>query len=224
MSEASKLEIPGDAAWTFKNTNVAENFDAHVNEQLPWYRLVTDLMAHVGRHYLTENSRMYDIGASTGNVTRSLTSEIEARNIQAISIDNSQAMQDMWRGVGEFQLADARAFDYQEYSFGVCFLVLMFLPPNDQKNLLDKLYDKLENGGCLLIVDRTAQGEGYLGTVMQRLTMANKLKAGASPEDILKKEMSLAGIQRPIKNSLLAPYNATEVFRMGDFAAWVITK
>jgi tRNA (cmo5U34)-methyltransferase len=43
---------------------------------------------------------------------------------------------------------------------------------------------------------------------------------GAKPEDVLIKEMSLAGIQIPIDIELLG--NAKQFFRMGEFAGWVI--
>lgn len=217
------LEIP--KAWTFKNKNVADNFDAHVREQLPWYDMVTDLTAHIGRHYLTDNCVMYDIGASTGNITLSLKETIEKRGVKAISIDNSKEMVDIWRGVGTIVNSDALDLDYEDYSFGVCFLVLMFLSPKDQVRLLETLYNRLQTGGALLIVDRTQTAGGYIGTAMHRYTMAAKLKAGTSPKDVMDKEMSLAGVQRPLNyERLLAPYSPVEVFRMCDFAAWVITK
>ena len=49
-----------------------------------------------------------------------------------------------------------------------------------------------------------------------------KINNGVNPEDIIKKELSLNGVQRPLdKNEL--PSNSIEVFRFGDFAGWVIT-
>src|SRR5882672_1662700 len=128
----SKLNIPkGD--WTFKNSNVAANFDSHVREQLPWYDLATGVVAHVGRHYLPKNGVMYDVGASTGNITRCLETEIVTRNVKAISIDYSEEMKNQWLGVGAFEVADALQYDFKDYDFAVCFLVLMFLPPFEQR-------------------------------------------------------------------------------------------
>ncbi len=226
-SNNKELVVPEAGAWTFQNANVAENFDKHVKEQLPWYELATDIVTHVGRHYLGENGLMYDIGASTGNVTRALESEIVGRNVEAVSIDNSEAMRTMWRGVsgngGGFCVADAVNYSYEPYDFTACFLVLMFLTPERQRLLVDKLVKKIKEGGALLIFDKTEAVEGYVGTVMHRLTMAGKLKTGTSADDIIKKEMSLAGVQRPIVPSkLLTRHNAVEIFRFGEFAGWII--
>ena len=41
-------------------------------------------------------------------------------------------------------------------------------------------------------------------------------------EDIVNKEMSLAGVQIPIDQNMTALIDAQEFFRMGEFAGWVI--
>jgi tRNA (cmo5U34)-methyltransferase len=222
--DTRKMDIPAD--WTFHNKSVADNFDSHVREQLPWYDIATGVVSHFGRHYLPEGGRMYDIGASTGNVTLMLKNEIEKRGVEAISLDNSQAMADVWRGIGKFEVADIRTYPLQSYDYAVCFLLLMFLPPADQRKVVQDLYHKLNPGGALLIFDKTDKFSGYLATVVHRLTMAGKVATGVPADEIVKKELSLAGAQRPIDvdRLLFRDMGATEVFRFGEFAGWVITK
>jgi tRNA (cmo5U34)-methyltransferase len=55
---------------------------------------------------------------------------------------------------------------------------------------------------------------------MKRLTWHWKIQQGAEAEDIINKEMSLAGVQIPMDNYFLE--DAKEFFRMGEFAGWVI--
>jgi tRNA (cmo5U34)-methyltransferase len=57
--------------------------------------------------------------------------------------------------------------------------------------------------------------------MMQRLTLAGKISAGASPSDVIAKELSLAGSQRPLAASEI-PATAIEIFRFGEFAGWLI--
>jgi tRNA (cmo5U34)-methyltransferase len=218
------MDIPAD--WTFHNKSVADNFDRHVREQLPWYDIATGLVAHFGRHYLCEGGLMYDIGASTGNITLHLKKEIEKRQVQAVSIDNSEEMKQVWRGVGDFVVSDAESYPYEPYDFAACFLLLMFLPWSKQRALLQKLHAKLNPGGCLLIFDKTETFDGYLGTVAHRLTLAGKVATGVPSDEIVKKELSLAGIQRPIDPAylLFQQYDSVEVFRFGEFAGWAFTK
>lgn len=220
---SDNLVIPQD--WTFKNRQVAENFDAHVREQLPFYDLATGVVAHLGRHYLPEKGTLYDLGASTGNITKMLEREITHRKAKAVSIDYSEEMQDIWQGVGEFILGDVTTFDYEQYDFAVCFLILMFIPVSKRKNFLITLLSKRKKGGALILFDKVADYNGYLGTVMHRLTLAGKVSTGVSSDNIVKKELSLAGYQRPvtIKELELESLGAVEIFRFGEFVGWIFT-
>ena len=215
------INIPAD--WTFKSIEVANQFDTHVRSQLPWYDMATNIAAHVGRHYLPEDGLMYDVGASTGNMTSALRGEITKRNVKAVSLDYSEEMSKVWRGVGTFVQADARSYDFQPYDFCTCFLVLMFLPPSHQQIVYRRLYEALNPGGALLIFDKTDNFNGYLATVVHRLTLAGKVATNTPAEDIIRKELSLSGIQRPVNQAM---FNASthEIFRFGEFAGWVATK
>ena len=53
-----------------------------------------------------------------------------------------------------------------------------------------------------------------------RLALAGKLSAGVEADEIIAKELSLGGIQRPIDPEILG--DAVEWFRFGDFAGWII--
>ena len=61
----------------------------------------------------------------------------------------------------------------------------------------------------------------YPATVLARLTWASKLDQGAEPGAVVKKELALSGIQRPLYPGELGE-DAVEVFRFGDFAGWII--
>jgi tRNA (cmo5U34)-methyltransferase len=55
---------------------------------------------------------------------------------------------------------------------------------------------------------------------MRRLTFDWKLRNGASPDQIITKELSLSGVQRPMTISELP--DAKEFFRFGEFVGWII--
>ena len=62
---------------------------------------------------------------------------------------------------------------------------------------------------------------GYPATVLARLTWASKLDQGVEPGAVVRKELSLSGIQRPLYPGELGE-DAVEVFRLGDFVGWII--
>jgi tRNA (cmo5U34)-methyltransferase len=214
------MEIPKD--WTFKSQHIANAFDVHVREQLPWYDLITTSITHFGRHYIPMNGHVYDIGASTGNIGNALKDILEHRQATFIAIEESAEMAKRYSGPGTLIQKDATQVDFEPFDFAVLFLVLMFIPIDRRQDFIKRLASLIKPGGCIIIVDKLNTESGYYGTVSRRLTMQWKLDNGASPDDILKKELSLAGYQRPLSKNDLMAVNAHQFFQFGEFAGWVI--
>ena len=215
------LKIPTD--WTFKNANVAKHFDDHVREQLPFYDMATQAVEHIGRHYIPRNGLVYDIGCSTGNIGRQLAATLEQRNAELIGIEESKEMAAIYHAPGRVVVAEAIGYDYKMFDFAVLFLILMFLPIGERKAFVMHLRSMIKPGGAIVIVDKINTAPGYAGTVMRRLAMRWKIDNGASHEDVVKKELSLAGYQRPLDPSWLEPI-AHRWFQFGEFAGWIIER
>ena len=58
-------------------------------------------------------------------------------------------------------------------------------------------------------------------TDRSRLTLTQKLAVSATPEAILKKELALAGYQRPVDPAMM-PRSARRFFQVGEFVGWII--
>lgn len=219
-----KRIIPDPGSWTFKTPHVAAAFDAHVREQLPWYEIATGIVAHVARHYVQEGGVVVDVGASTGNVGRALEPMLKARSARMVAIDQSREMVAAYTGPGECRLEDARTFDFaaERPDLVVCFLSLMFVPVRQRASVVDAIFSAIVPGGAVVVFDKMVPRPGYVGTVAYRLTLAAKREAGASAEEVIAKELSLAGVQRPMSDGELAGFD--EVFRFGDFAGFVREK
>lgn len=219
MSSAIENLQPGQ--WTFQSAEVAEKFERHVREQLPWYDIATGLVTHVGRHYITEGGSVLDLGASTGNVGRALSETLAQRHARLLAIDNAPDMLARYDGPGEAVTADIRAFDFasERPDLVVAFLVLMFLPVPDRRDVIARLKSAVRPGGAILVFDKMFARGGHVGSVIYRMTLAAKYEAGASPDEIIAKELSLAGIQRPMDESELRGFEP--VFRFGDFTGWL---
>ncbi|MCC6268845.1 MAG: methyltransferase domain-containing protein [Dehalococcoidia bacterium] len=215
----SSLEIPKH--WTFRSQAVAKHFDQHVRESLPFYELATNAVAHFGRHYIPNGGRVYDIGASTGNIGNALRETLAQRKAKFTAIEESQEMADKYAGPPQLVVADAVSFAYEPFDFAVAFLVFMFLPVATRGSFLRRLLGLTKSGGALVILDKIQMPPGYVGTAFSRLTLQQKLAVGAEPAAILQKELSLAGYQRPLDTRLL-PKTARVFFQVGEFVGWII--
>lgn len=205
--------------WTFRG--FSGQFDAHVREQLPWYDMATAAVAMIARHYIPQGGRVYDLGCSTGNIGRALAPTLTERNARLVAIDEVPDMVKAYKGPGRAVMADVARYPYKPFDVAVCFLVLMFLPVPARRRLLSTLRGKLKPGGAIIVVDKEESPGGYPATVLTRLTWDCKLRQGAEPGEVMRKELSLSGVQRPLYRGELGP-DAVEVFRFGDFAGWLI--
>jgi tRNA (cmo5U34)-methyltransferase len=215
------MEIPRN--WTFETKEVANGFDRHVREQLPWYDLATDALKHVARHYIPENGLVYDIGASTGNIGRALQSVLEARNAKLIGIEPSEEMCKIYDAPGDVVCTKAEDYIFEGFDLAVVFLSLMFVEPRKRVPLMTKLRHACRPGGAIIVFDKLEPTAGYVSTILYRLTLAGKRAAGVDANEIIEKELSLCGVQRPITEDQLAGC-FVNWFRFGDFAGYIIER
>ena len=215
-------------SWTFDSKEIAETFDNHVREQLPWYELVTEAVTYITRNYLPHRGVVVDIGASTGNMVHKIAPLVSERLGEIVAIEKSASMCDVlrnkytkkndWIHVKEMDITKTIMPKGDVY---IMFLTMMFIPVEHRKALINSMRANCKRGGVIVVVDKVCDHQGYFSTVLKRLTMHFKLQQGAKPEDVLTKEMSLAGIQIPIDPAILGD-EAKQFFRMGEFAGWVI--
>jgi tRNA (cmo5U34)-methyltransferase len=207
--------------WDFES--VAGTFDTYVRGQLPWYDLVSDGIVEIARHYLPEGGLVYDIGASNGNIGRRLSGLLEERHAELVAIEREPAFSETYDAPGELKIADAAQYQYGTFDLAVCCLSLMFISVEVREVLLQTLLRHTNPGGAVIIVERfLPQGSGYSAIVTSRMTMAGTRTAGIPAEEIVDKELSLSGAQRPLSVDELADTQHYEWFRMGDFAGYVI--
>ena len=211
--------------WTFKDPDVVNNFDAHVREQLPWYDFATQAVAFLARNYITPKSTIYDIGASTGNIGNAIRDTIQQNAAHLIAIEESQEMADAYKGPGTLQTKKAEHAQYQDHALAIAFLTFQFIPTPKRARLLERITEAQQEGGALILVDKfqPTSLDHDANNATYRLTLDAKLKAGAKPENIINKELSLIGSQKPLNGKLLEPYNATQFFAYGQFQGYIVT-
>ena len=79
-------------SWTFETKEIANIFDNHVREQLPWYDMVTESVSYIIKNYLSENDTVVDIGSSTGNMIHKILPLVKERSCYISAIEKSEPM------------------------------------------------------------------------------------------------------------------------------------
>ena len=166
-------------AWTFKDDAVAQKFDEHVRSQLPWYDPLSRYVADIAVSFLPANGVLYDIGASTGNITKLLADDLASKRAHAISIEPAHEMAKHWRGTGELFVIDAERIDYSgrgRPDVAVLFLTLMFMRPAERAIFMSKLFEAINPGGAVIVVDKGYVNSPHAQVACKAAQLAGKLR------------------------------------------------
>lgn len=109
-------------------------------------------------------SRIYDLGCSLGGATMALAGEFESTDLQIKAIDISPAMTSEAKNLLcdnypehdiEVITADIRDIELEACDMVILNLTLQFLPVADRVAVLKKIYNALEEGGILVLTEKT---------------------------------------------------------------------
>ncbi|WP_019672386.1 carboxy-S-adenosyl-L-methionine synthase CmoA [Psychrobacter lutiphocae] len=116
-------------------------------------------------------SRVYDLGCSLGGATMALLNEaggFTADQLQIKAVDISPAMTEKATRVLaenypdhdiEVITADIRGFQLEPCDMVILNLTLQFLPPEDRTQVLQTIYNALNDGGILVLTEKTHTGD-----------------------------------------------------------------
>jgi tRNA (cmo5U34)-methyltransferase len=188
--------------WSFADDTV-DNFDAHIARSVPLYAECQELVARLSEFFLASDSRVYELGCSTGAMTEQIARQNEGRPVQICAIDVEPAMAEKaaQRLAGydnvEVVCADVLDMDYRPADLFVSFLTMQFIAPRFRQQLFDRVYQSLNWGGALILVEKVRAPDARFNDMMSQLYNDYKLSAGYTPEEIIAKSRSLKGVLEP---------------------------
>ena len=134
--------------WSFKNKTVVKNFENHVSESVPLYYESQDLILRIINFFISENSKIVDLGCSVGNFTYRLYDNLHEKNIRVIGIDESkdmisQAKQKYKAKNLKFISKDILKYDFGEADAIIANYTIQFIRPSVRQELINKIYSSL---------------------------------------------------------------------------------
>lgn len=188
--------------WTFSG-NVAENFDEHVRQSVPFYDVGHDLICKLSDFFVTDDSVVYDVGCSTGRLLSRLATRHGHRNgVEWVGIDAELDMvQYASKATDNARITfihdDVRHFPFQKSDFIVAYYTVQFVRPKDRQQLITKIYDSLNWGGALLLFEKMRGPDARFQDIATALYTEYKLDNRFSPDEIVAKSRSLKGVLEP---------------------------
>jgi tRNA (cmo5U34)-methyltransferase len=237
--EVFKDEIEKASDFKF-GANVAKVFDDMVNRSVPYYGEIQRMMAELAADHAREETFVYDLGCSTGTTMIGMNTMVD-QNIKFIGLDDSQEMLDKCKSklmeLGfsrpyELRCADlGQGVRIENASVVVLCLTLQFVRPIYRERLLKDIYNGLNPGGVLILVEKILAEESNFNRDFIKYYYNYKRRNNYSELEISQKREALENVLVPYKLSenitLLRDQGFTDCevfFKWFNFAGLVAVK
>lgn len=204
-----KEEIEQASDFKF-GANVANVFDDMVNRSVPYYGEIQRMMAELAADHAKEGSDVYDLGCSTGTTMIGMDTLVNPK-VRFVGIDDSQEMLDKCKlklsEIGfsrdyELRCADlSQGVKINNASVVVLCLTLQFVRPIYREQLLKNIYDGLNPGGVLILVEKILAEESDFNRDFIKYYYNYKRRNNYSELEISQKREALENVLIPYKLS-----------------------
>ncbi len=204
-----KDEILKPTDFKFTST-VANVFDDMVNRSVPFYGEMQRMMSELAADHAKPGSLVYDLGCATGATMIGMDTTV-AEDIGFIGIDDSQEMLDKcqskleaanFKRPFELQVADLnQEVQIDNASVVILCLTLQFVRPISRAKLLKSVFDGLNSGGVLILIEKILGEESGMNRDFIKYYYDHKRRKNYTEMEISQKREALENILIPYKLS-----------------------
>jgi len=176
-----------------------EDFDNHIELSVPNYSHLSELIRNISSYFIKSGTNVFDVGCSTGLLLKNLCIEIPQSNVRYVGYEISENMKPKTQAFFEWIKKDITDpnLDLSNSSLVLSIFTLQFLPINQRKPLIQKIYNSLNDGGAFIISEKTYLENSFLNDVFTFSYYDYKMKS-FSENEILAKQKDLRYIMRPL--------------------------
>ena len=191
------------------NETVTRVFRDMISRSVPGYDLLLRLIGLYANVFVQDDSRVYDLGCSLGDVACIVANQTTAQDVKIIAVDNSSPMIEKCRQLEAtepaivWQCDDIENIGIDNASMVVLNLTLLFFDQNQRQALLERIYKGLNPGGILVLTEKVHMDEDAYDQRMVQLYQAFKKTQGYSDLEISQKRTALENVQVPDLESQL---------------------
>lgn len=237
-----------DGDWEF-DASVAEVFDDMLERSIPQYGLMRETVADVASDFFQSGTSIVDLGASRGGAIAPLIRKHGAHARYYDLVETSDPMLDVlrerfsgWQDTPNGDRVRIHDHDLRDglpdevtgsgASVVLCVLTMQFIPVNYRQQLMAQIYNSLNRGGALVMVEKVlGEGARLDDLMVDRYHRMKRERGGYSEEEVRRKAMALEGELVP----MTAEFNRELMSRAGfrpvdtfwrwmNFAGWVAVK
>ena len=187
-----------------------EGFDEHIDGSIRGYSNLLDDVVSLSRYFVEDDTNVYDLGCSTGKVTKRLIQENwdHCKRANWIGIEIADGFDAnlvkrereilRWEANSyvSFIKEDVRDSNIENASFITSLFTLQFMPPKDREETIKKIYKGLNKGGAFIFSEKTICENAKFQDMLTFNYYDYKRKT-FSTEDIMDKERTLRHMMKP---------------------------
>ena len=229
-----------EGKWEF-NQEVTDCFGEMLERSIPAYSDMRDLVSRIGKRYVQRKTTIIDLGCSTGEAIQPFLKAFGCQNrykLYDVSKPMLEACKKRYEGWISEGMLSVEEFDIRKglpehlfTSLVLSVLTLQFTPIEYRQKIIQSIYDNLEPGGALILVEKVLGSNYAIDNMLVDEYYKIKADNAYTQEQIAAKRKSLEGVLVPItaqwNEEMLkgAGFKTVDCFwRYLNFAGWVAVK
>lgn len=185
--------------------NVHKRFETHVSKSVPFYKEGHDLICKLSSFFLVDKSLVYDLGCSTGTLSRSISEYNKGISFKIMGLDAEKKMVKHAKSKLTkknkkrifYKKVDIRTTKLEKNDFIVSYYTIQFVKPKFRQKIYDKIYSSLNFGGAFVLFEKVRGPDARFQDIFTQLYHEFKLSKGFSKEEIYNKSNSIRGVLEP---------------------------
>lgn len=221
--------------WKF-DENVTKVFGDMLSRSIPDYDMMRELVFKIGKNFIKEGSTIVDMGCSNGLSIEEFIKAFPQNcfHLLDVSVPMLDACKDRF---SDHPLVFVRNNDLRNglpirnFDLALSILTLQFTPIEYRQSILQDVYDKLNEGGAFILVEKVLGNSSRIDNLFVKEYYNMKKDNGYTQEQIANKRKSLEGVLVPLTASfnehLLHQVGFKYVdcfFRCLNFSGWIAIK
>lgn len=188
---------------------VASVFDDMVSRSVPMYKESMMAAVSLSKSFVKPNSKVYDIGCSTGSLLIKFAELFDNKSIELIGIDSSQFMlNEAKKKIQKTNLTPKVILKKQDIeqtlnikNASVVFMnyTLQFIRPLNRQKVLDQIFSGMKNNSALIIIEKVLGNDSLFNRMYIDLYFRYKASVGYSDLEIKNKRESLENVLIPYR-------------------------
>ena len=128
--------------------SVHKKFENHVSKSVPFYNMGHNLICKLSSFFLVNKSVAYDLGSSTGNLSRSLSKYNKDLKIKIIGLDEEKKMVNHAKKQLNkndkkrifYKKCDIKKFNFKKSDLIISYYTIQFIKPKYRQKIYDRIF------------------------------------------------------------------------------------